>query len=97
MSAEVTSCEVTPLSVGHLAHLVLQVCGAEVRQAGVQRTAVHQAVHGRGWKSRLRLLRRLPQTPALVPVHQEVFQQWEELLTGRQRVSWNGGAGTPVT
>lgn len=49
-----------PSPVGHLAHFVLQVCGADARQTIIQRTTLYQTVH-RCWRDRrLLLLRHIP-------------------------------------
>lgn len=49
-----------PSPVGHLAHFVLQVCGADARQTIIQRTTFYQTVHGRWRDRRLLLLRHIP-------------------------------------
>lgn len=77
-----------PSPVGHLAELLLQVLSADVRQAGVQRTALHQAVHRGRRHPRLVLLHVSRATVSVLPL-QEVLNDGEELLTGRQTVSFN--------
>lgn len=49
-----------PSPIGHLAHLVLQVCSADVRQAIIQRTTLYQTVHWRWRDYRLLLLHHIP-------------------------------------